>query len=48
MKSNTRVLIMKVVEKLERGRVKPDEAAYELRRILNDDLADTLERKARF
>ena len=48
MRSNTRLLIMKVIEKLERGHSKPGEAALELRRILNEDLADAIERKARF
>jgi hypothetical protein len=43
MRSQTRSLIVKLIDRL-----KPVDAALELRRILNDDLADTIERKARF
>jgi hypothetical protein len=48
MRSQTRSLIVKLIDRLEHGNLKPVDAALELRRILNDDLADTIERKARF
>ena len=48
MRSKTRSLIMKVIDKLERGHSKPGEAALELRNILREDLADTIEHKTRF
>jgi len=47
MRSQTRSQIVQIITKLERGDISPAMAAAELRRIINEDLADTLEQKIR-
>ena len=45
MRQQTRTQIMQVVVELERGKISQSTAAVDLRRILNHDLADTIERQ---
>ena len=45
MRPQTRTQIMQVVVELERGKISQSTAVADLRRILNHDLADTIERQ---